>query len=439
LRDTVRGVAWIAAYLLLGVSPLLLSLIDLEPGRGFLINLSVALGFVGLSMMGLQFVLVARFQRVTAPFGIDAVLQFHRQIAFVGMAFILVHPTLLFLDNARFLALLDPLTAPWRARMAVTSTLALLVLVGLSVWRARLRMSYEAWQITHGVLAVVVVAAGLAHALLVGYYTDEPWEKALWIAMSAAFVGLGVWVRLVKPLRHLRHPWRVEEVVPERAGACTVVLRPAGGDRARFRFDPGQFAWLMAGQSPFAITQHPFSISSSAERPDEVTLTIKAAGDFTARIADLRPGETVYLDGPHGSFTIDRHEGPGFVLIGAGVGVTPLMSILRTLADRGDARPCLLLLFNRDAESITFREAIEELESRLSLRVVHVLSDPEEWWEGERGLVHAELLMRHLPERHERLQYFICGPEPMMDAAEAALEEVGVPAERVHSERFGMV
>src|SRR3954454_6950975 len=103
---------WIAAYLAIALAPLGLALIELEPGRGFVINLSVALGFVGLSMMGLQFVLVARIQRVAAPFGIDAVLQFHRQIAFVGMAFILIHPTLLFLDNAKFLVLLDPLTAP---------------------------------------------------------------------------------------------------------------------------------------------------------------------------------------------------------------------------------------------------------------------------------------------------------------------------------------
>ncbi|MDQ3966209.1 MAG: hypothetical protein M3246_07145 [Actinomycetota bacterium] len=96
-----------------------------------------------------------------------------------------------------------------------------------------------------------------------------------------------------------------------------------------------------------------------------MTLSIKASGDFTSKVATLKPGTTVYLDGPHGAFTVDRHEGPGFVLIGAGVGVTPLMSILRTLADRGDVRPCYLFLNNRDWESITFREEIEELKSRL--------------------------------------------------------------------------
>lgn len=123
------------------------------------------------------------------------------------------------------------------------------------------------------------------------------------------------------------------------------------------------------------------------------------------------------------------------------------MSMLRTLADREDVRPCYLFLGNRNEESITFREEIEALRSRLNLKVIHVLSRPEEDWEGEKGHIDAAVLSRglageehrRLPERHRRLVYSICGPDAMMDAAEGALTHLGVPAERVHSERFGMV
>ena len=178
-----------------------------------------------------------------------------------------------------------------------------------------------------------------------------------------------------------------------------------------------------------------------------MALSVKAAGDFTSSIAALKPGTTVYLDGPHGAFTIDRHEGPGFVFIGAGVGVTPLMSMLHTLADRGGARPCYLFLGNRNQKSITFREEIEGLKSKLDLEVVHVLSRPERGWKGEKGRIDASVLSRgltggehrHLPQRCRHLVYFICGPDAMMDATEDALARLGVPAERVHTERFGMV
>ncbi len=439
MKLAVRAVFWILVYLAVAVAPLVFAVIDTTPGRGFLINFSVALGFVGLAMMGLQFALVARFQPVSMPFGIDLVLQYHRQMAYVGLLFILAHPLLLFVANPEYLALLDPITAPWRARMAVLSTVALLALVVLSIWRKRLRMSYEFWQLSHGVLAVVVVVAALAHVFLVGYYVDKPWERALWLFMSAAFVWLLVWVRVVKPLQRYRNSWRVKEIIAERGDTHTIVLKPSmrhAKNRRGFTFEPGQFAWIMIGKSPFAITQHPFSISSSAERTDRVKLSVKAVGDFTSTVGTLEPGTTVYLDGPYGAFTVDRHEGPGFVFIGAGVGITPLMSMMRTLADRGDVRPCYLFLGNRDWESITFREEIEELKTRLNLTVVHVLSRPHEGWEGEKGRIDAAVLRRHLPERYKRLQYLICGPEAMMDSIENCLAEIGVPEERVHAERF---
>jgi predicted ferric reductase len=298
-------------------------------------------------------------------------------------------------------------------------------------------MSYETWQLTHGLLSVIAVAAALTHVLLVDYYVNEPWEKALWIAMSAAFVALLVWVRVLRPVQRTRNPWRVEEVVQERGNSRSMVLKPENPNR--FAFEPGQFAWIMVRKSPFAITQHPFSISSSAESPDRLALTVKSAGDFTSALDTLRPGTVVYLDGPHGSFSVDRYEGPGFALIGGGVGVTPLMSIMRTLADREDVRPIYLFLGNSDPQSITFREEIEALKARLDLTVVHVLSHPEDGWEGEKGHLGADVFSRHLPKRYQRLQYFVCGPEALMDAVERSLSEVGVPDERVHSERFGMV
>ena len=86
-----------------------------------------------------------------------------------------------------------------------------------------------------------------------------------------------------------------------------------------------------------------------------------------------------------------------------------------------------------------FQEELETLKGRLNLTLVHVIERPPEDWDGESGYVTAEVLSRHLPPGFERFQFFICGPDPMMDAAEAALLDLGVPGERVHTERFDMV
>ena len=431
----VRAAVWVLAYLGVVLSPLVFAAIGAsQPDHGFWTDFSVALGFVGLAMMGLEFALVARFQPLAAPFGQDALLQFHRQIGMAGLAFVLVH----FAISARWgeLTLSNALSSPLLVWFGMAALTALVVLVATSLWRRPLRLSYEAWHALHTVLALVLVVGALLHVLFVDEYVSSLWKQLLWALMSAAFVGLLVWVRLVKPRRALARPWRLERVVPQRGETTTLVLKPPRG--APFRFQPGQFAWFSFGRSPFALTQHPFSFASSAER-DEVELAVKALGDFTSRVRDLEPGTTVYVDGPHGVFSIDQDEGPGFVLVAGGVGIAGLVSMLRTMADRADVRPVVLVYANRAWEAVAFREELARLQERLSLTVVHVLEQPPADWAGERGRLDAELLARHLPPGFQRFQCFICGPDPMMDAAEAALVELGVPPERVHTERFVFV
>jgi len=333
--------------------------------------------------------------------------------------------------------LLNMTAAPWRARFALVATLALLALVGSSLLRRRLRLAYERWRTLHGVLAVLALACALVHIELVGWYVDLPWKRALWAAMVIAVVALRVYVRIVVPLLLLHRPWMVEEVIRERGRSTTLRLRPVG--HSGMRFLPGQFAWLTLGRSPFAIEDHPFSFSSSAEERDTVSFTIKAAGDFSASVASLEPGASAYVEGPHGAFSVDRYEGDGCVFVAGGVGITPIMSMLRTLADRRDPRPHLLVYGARSPDELTFRERIQELRTRLDLRVVEVASQPPPGWEGEHGRIDPALLEKWLPTERERYVYFICGPGPMMDAVEHSLRRAGVPWPSIYSERFNMV
>ena len=429
-----RAVVAVIAYLGVVVAPLVFAVIGAsQPDHDFATNFSVALGFTGLAMMGLEFALVARFHAVAAPFGQDALLQFHRQIGYVGLAFILAH----FAISAHWADVTPAkaLAAPLLVWFGMAAMLALIVLVATSVWRRPLRLSYEAWHAIHTGLALVLVVGGVAHIVFVDEYVSALWKQILWALMSAAFVLLLVWVRVVKPRRALARPWTVSRVTAERGDTTALGLTPPAG--TAFRFQPGQFAWFAFDRSPFALTRHPFSFSSSAES-DEVEVAIKALGDFTSTVGALEPGTKVYVDGPHGAFSIDQDEGPGFGLIAGGVGIAGLISTVRTMADRRDVRPVLLFYGNRTWDDVAFREELDALRDRLDLTLVHVLSEPPDGWEGETGYLTADILARHLSDGYRRFQYFICGPDPMMDAAEAALVELGVPAERVHTERFDM-
>lgn len=432
---------WIGAYLVLTLLPLLVLLLyppTPNDNRGFWTEFSVGLGFIGLAMMALQFALTARLNRIEASYGIDIILQFHRYISLVAFAFILIHPTILFVTRPETLQLLNFFEAPWRARAAVLSTLALIVLVITSVGRKRLKIPYEAWQSLHGALAVCALALGIVHALGVGYYLSLFWKGVLWGAIALIALWLLVYVRIVKPWFMLKRPYRVEAVVPEHGDVWTLVLRPQG--HAGMAFQPGQFAWITLDISPFRMREHPFSMSSSAEQSDRLAFSIKALGDFTNTIQQVEAGTQAYLDGPYGVFTTDRYEdSAGFVLIGGGIGITPLFSMLITHADRGDDRPYLLIYASRSWDEITFREELETLKTRLDLTIVYVLRQPPDDWTGETGYVDKQLLERWIPKRRGTRNYFICAAPKMMEQVEAALHELDVPVTHVHMEHFNLV
>lgn len=432
---------WIAVYLVLVLVPLLVLLVGERPRPGgFWWDFAMALGYASLGMMGLQFALTARFKRATAPFGIDVIYTFHRYLAIGAFLVLLLHVGILVWRHPVVAGWPNPAGAPAYMLSGWLALLAFALLVGSSLWRKTLRLEYDAWRRVHVVLAVAGVVAALVHVFGSGSYLQDTPARLLWIGLGAFWLGLAVWVRLARPAALLHRPWRVMEVRPEASHTWTLELEPEQGEP--FAYHPGQFAWLTLRASPFAMKEHPFSFSSTPTRPGRIAFTIKELGDFTSGIGDIKPGERAFVDGPYGSFGIDRHpEAAGYVFIAGGVGIAPLMSMLRALADRGDTRPKWLFYGNRVADRIVFGDEIRSLADRINMQVVDVLLEPAPDWQGERGFVDAGVLGRYLPgslEERQALQYYVCGPTPMIRLAEQGLGTLGVALNRVHSEIFDL-
>lgn len=435
---TLAGLAWLVLYLLIVLVPVFLMLAPPAPsGRGFWLEFSIALGFIGLTQIGLQFLLIARFRRLTAPYGIDVILRYHRQIAVVAVAAILLHPLIIVIDNPSRLRMLNPVGGNWASRLGLLAVAALVTTVIVSVYRERVGLNYERWRALHIALGVTAIASAQAHASLAGLYTNTRWKQAVWIGMAAFMVGLVLYLRVVKPFRQRNYRWRVAEVRRERGSTYTLALEPVG--EHAMRFEPGQFAWLKLAHSPYTLDEHPFSFSSSAERTDRVEFGIKALGDFTSAIGDVPPGTRAFLDGPHGAFSIDRYPAPGYVFYAGGAGITPFLSMLNTMADRGDPRPVLLVYADRTWERVAYREELDVLRQRMSLDIEYVLERPPEGWTGESGFITSDLLERVLPREDYSRFHLICGPPPMMEIVMTVLREHGVPPTRIQLEKFALV
>ena len=127
------------------------------------------------------------------------------------------------------------------------------------------------------------------------------------------------------------------------------------------------------------------------------------------------------------------------MFIVGGVGITPALSILRTMRDADDLRPAWLVYGARSSATVLPRAELETLARDQSLELTLVIEEPPPGWAGERGLITREVLARSLPDPSTPdLQYFVCGPRPIMDAVGEALSGLGVPARAVRSERFNI-
>jgi predicted ferric reductase len=189
--------------------------------------------------------------------------------------------------------------------------------------------------------------------------------------------------------------------------------------------------------SPFSMKEHPFSISSPPEQEGELYFTIKELGDFSSRVKDATVGQPVFIDGPFGAFSIDRHTSEhGYVFIAGGIGIAPVRSMLASLGARGDDRHHILFFAADTLEKLTFYEELNRLRQRLDLKIVYLLENPPADWRGESGFLTGTILRRHLPDNLPELHYFVCGPVPMTDIAERELHNMGVPLHQVHTELF---
>ncbi|MFP3897680.1 MAG: ferric reductase-like transmembrane domain-containing protein [Anaerolineales bacterium] len=452
MQRRTKQLLWILIYFVLILAPLLILLFgplpaEIPPWREitFWREMTSALGFVGLTLIGIQFAISARLPFVGEVFPMDTLYVFHHRLSIVGFAMALAHPLLLFINNPDTLQLLNVFTAPWRARAGVASVVLLLALVITSVKRGSLGLDYETWRLLHDIFAVGVIGFGLYHALKVNFYTSVPVQRGTILGLGALWGALIVYIRVIKPWTLLQRPYEVVDVIEERGNTWTLMIEPVGHDGLTFA--AGEVAWLSVGHSPFRIEEHPFSFASSAEHPEQLAFAIKELGDFTSTIGDTAIGTRVYVDGPFGTFDLYGEAESDLIFIAGGIGSAPIMSMLRTLADRNDDRQIQFFYGNPTWDAVIFREELETLEERLNLEVIHVLERPPEDWKGESGFITQEILGRRLfCDEFSGCTFFVCGPIPMIASVQRALEEMGVSRgqlrseirQRIHTELYEM-
>ncbi|MEO0734811.1 MAG: ferredoxin--NADP reductase [Bacteroidota bacterium] len=255
------------------------------------------------------------------------------------------------------------------------------------------------------------------------------------------------------------HPLTIASLTPETDQAVTVAFKVGEELVEDFRYKAGQYLTLK-----FVVNgkeeRRAYSMCS-APHDDELAVTVKRVkgGIVSNHIADvLKAGDEVEVMPPQGRFLVepDYNARRDYYLFGAGSGITPLMSILRTLLEEEPKSHVYLLYGNRNEDNIIFHEQLKELVARYGgqLTVEHTLSRPKKEkagglrgffgggktsWEGKKGRIDIRAVQDFLgayPGKVDTKQYYVCGPGQMIDNVEQALLGLGVLKENIHAERF---
>ena len=238
---------------------------------------------------------------------------------------------------------------------------------------------------------------------------------------------------------------RIAEIVAETDEANSIRFEVPEGLEEVFRFKAGQHLSVRAEINGEEVRRN-YSLCV-APSEDQLKVTVKriAGGVFSNWVGhNLKAGDTLDVMTPHGSFTVDFDPAAKrrYVAFAGGSGITPVMSLIKTALGTEPHSRFTLFYGNRDANSIIFLEALAALKDSYLGRfeLYHFLSDEEGDVDLFNGMLDRETCdeaIEHLVEDVAAVDaWFICGPGPMMDAAEAALTDRGVVKERVHIERF---
>jgi len=241
------------------------------------------------------------------------------------------------------------------------------------------------------------------------------------------------------------HTLKVAEIVPETAEANSIRFEIPPELRDQFAFKAGQHLTLRATIGGEEVRRNYSLCTAPADSDWMVTVKRIGGGLFSNWVGDqLQSGDTIEVMVPHGSFTTDFDASKRRHLVGiaGGSGITPVMSLVKTLLREEPNSRFTLLYGNRDSSSVIFLEALAGLKDKHlgRLEIYHFLDQEEQDIELFNGMLNRERLEEAIaglvPDSQEVDGWFICGPGPMMDAAEGALLDRNIAKERIHVERF---
>lgn len=407
-----------------------------------------ALNLIAMMAFFVQFPLAGRLKHIPIFSNIDWGITKHKQLGkYLGMFFFL-HPLLILAPKVllSFDALRTSFISMITSPQLLTGLIAWLVMgvwVLMSIYKDKLNMRYETWRLLHVIGLVVVATLATLHITTVGSHGQYNQEfNIIWWSLYTLSMMIVIYNYFIKPRMIQRQPFAITSI--EKVSPCDWQLTIESKSQQRFAFEAGQFAWINTSGSAYNLEQHPFSIASVQNHTAQLSFIIRELGDYTSSLDQLEIGQTVFVDGPYGSMSLNQSRtSQGITLLAGGAGIAPMMSLLRELDKQNDSRPIRLIYGNQSLERMVCLDELVALEKRMAnFKLQLVCQQLENAKDTLRPYVHqgrigkSEIDASFTAGQHKDWAVYLCGPSAMMDATTRNLKQLGLASSQIHYEQL---
>jgi predicted ferric reductase len=389
------------------------------------------LGMVGMAMFALNLVLSARLKWLEGLFGgMNKVYIAHHILGGLAFVLLLLHPLFIvakYIPNAAMQAvkMLFLLSPTWDVRFGVIALMLMILFLVLTFF---VKLPYHIWKWTHKFMGLAFFFASL-HVLLIPSDVTQVAILKYYMFFLVVLGFAAIFYRTVLGFYFVpKLEYVVEEIRTVNPSIIEIVMKPKD-EKHCMRYTPGQFIFIGFPNNKGLEEVHPFSLSSQPEGVC-ISIGVKALGDYTAHVKELKAGDRAIIEGPFGRTSYKYYKTKEQIWVAGGIGITPFLGMARSLKPEDDYKVDLYYSAVSLPDAAFNDELVRIAETNPNFRLIP-------WYGKEKGFLSAEAIIKESGGVLGK-EIFICGPPGMMKALKDQFGKWKVPVARVHSEEFSM-
>lgn len=393
-----------------------------------LLQIGQLLGLLTAVLLFFQPILASRPSFLERTMGLDKLLRLHHINGFAILILALGHILLILVPEG--LSNLPMGMKFWPEIVGAVVLVLLIPMVLLAQLHRPLKIPYGLWSRLHRSTGPLIFLLLGVHILFVSDSFDNAVPRnSLFLVMGSILLLLAF--TKVRQIFIQKSSWTITEVTP--LNGTTTSLHLTAQNSTKFCYSAGQFAFLSFPSLPWGTRSsepHPFTIASSPHQ-NTLQFIIKNCGDWTAELASLQPKTPAYVEGPYGRFSYTIfHSWKSIVMIAGGIGITPMLSMLREMAAVNCTKRIILIWSCRNRGELVCREELAQLQNDLPNFSCHFILT------SEKGRINQSFLHQVLPS--EKAPILLCGPPHMMISVKKLLLQRGFSRSDIHWEIFSL-